>query len=133
MKQVLTTQVIVTSSPTLMPVLDERRYILRFNTASLPITDGVGGHSVNYYDVIATGRLAKNGHESIKKGDRILLTGALTLIHENTADGRVLIAVIKARTIGHDLTFGSSHFTRYISAPTLDGSVEAQDEIGGQK
>jgi single-stranded DNA-binding protein len=133
MKQVLTTQVVVTNNPSLIPVLDERRFILRFGTASLPISDGVGGNSINYYDVIASGRLAKNGYESIKKGDRILLTGALTLIHENTADGRVLIAVIKARTMGHDLTFGTSNFTRYISAPTLDGSVEDQDEIGGQK
>lgn len=66
----------------------------------------------NWYTVTAFRSLAANVHKSLKKGDRILVTGRVR-IRTWERDGRSGTAVeIDADGIGHDLAWGISNWIR---------------------
>ncbi|MDB6426362.1 single-stranded DNA-binding protein [Curtobacterium sp. 20TX0008] len=66
----------------------------------------------NWYTVTAFRSLAANVHKSLKKGDRILVTGRVR-IRTWERDGRNGTAVeIDADGIGHDLAWGISNWIR---------------------
>lgn len=67
----------------------------------------------SWYSVNAYGALARNATESLHQGERVVLTGDLTMRSWTTPDGRTgMTAQIRAVAIGHDLTFGTTSLSR---------------------
>lgn len=70
------------------------------------------GHT-NWYSVSMFRQLATNAGASIKKGDRVIVTGRLKIRPWINADGRTGTSVeIDADTAGHDLMWGTANFRR---------------------
>ncbi|WP_052274334.1 single-stranded DNA-binding protein [Arthrobacter sp. L77] len=87
----------------------------------------VDGHT-NWYSVSMFRQLATNAGASLKKGDRVIVTGRLRVRPWTNADGRTGTSVdIDADTAGHDLMWGTAHFKR----TTADRS-EAQPGAGSE-
>lgn len=85
----------------------------------------VDGHT-NWYSVSMFRQLATNAGASLKKGDRVIVTGRLKVRPWINADGRTGTSVdIDADTAGHDLMWGTANFRR----TTADRS-ETQPEAG---
>lgn len=98
----------------------------RFNRAEQKWEDA----DTNWYTVTAFRNLAANAIGSILKGQRVIVTGRLR-IREWTSGEKAGTAIeIDAEAIGHDLTFGTSSFTRTPSASagadTLETAAEAE-------
>ncbi|WP_434994066.1 single-stranded DNA-binding protein [Arthrobacter sp. Ld5] len=72
----------------------------------------VDGHT-NWYSVSMFRQLATNAGASLKKGDRVIVTGRLKVRPWINADGRTGTSVdIDADTAGHDLMWGTANFRR---------------------
>lgn len=68
--------------------------------------------NTNWYTVTAWSRLAENARESIGKGDRIFVSGRLT-IEDWERNGKNGTAIeITAETLGHDLFWGVTSFRK---------------------
>lgn len=79
--------------------------------------DAEQGRSVDvrtsFFSVSCWGYLARNVSESLRKGERVVVTGRLDLREYTGADGQPrLSADVVADAVGPDLTFGVSRFTR---------------------
>ncbi|MGV0110575.1 single-stranded DNA-binding protein [Arthrobacter sp. CP30] len=86
----------------------------------------VDGHT-NWYSVSMFRQLATNAGASIKKGDRIIVSGRLKVRPWINADGRTGTSVeIDADTAGHDLMWGTANFRR-TSADRSDPSAGPED------
>ncbi|MDR0950896.1 MAG: single-stranded DNA-binding protein [Candidatus Ancillula sp.] len=69
--------------------------------------------NTTWYDIQTFGSLAKNVVESISKGDPIIVSGLIrTRIWEDQEGRERTNLVIKADSIGHDLVFGQTKFSR---------------------
>jgi len=80
----------------------------RFDRATNRWVDG----NTNWYTVTAFNTLATNANSSIHKGDRIMLTGKLRVRDWDNGERAGTSVEIEAEAMGHDLTWGSSEFTR---------------------
>lgn len=70
----------------------------------------------NWYSVVAFRYLATNVAASVKKGERVIVTGSLKL-HEWVDGGvRRVKPEIVANSIGHDLNWGTSSYTRPVKS-----------------
>ena len=75
----------------------------------------------NWYTVTSFKQLAIHASASLSKGDRVIVTGKLVLREFEVADGYGSTAVeIEADAMGHDLSWGSSTFTRTVIAREAD-------------
>jgi len=88
----------------------------RYNRQAASWEDGGN----NWYTVSAFRRLAVGAADSIAKGDPVLVAGRLCL-REWTGEKQGLTVEIEADSIGHDLTWGRSAFTR---APGAAGPAD---------
>lgn len=67
----------------------------------------------NWYSVSAFRALAENTMESLAQGDHVMIFGKLQIREFDRADGtRGTSADIEAYSVGHDLRFGTSNFSR---------------------
>ncbi|MFF9562717.1 single-stranded DNA-binding protein [Leifsonia sp. NPDC014704] len=87
----------------------------RYNRQASSWEDG----GSNWYTVSAFRRLALGIAESVTKGDPVLVAGRLCL-REWSGEKQGMTVEIEAESIGHDLTWGRSRFTRAV-APDTDG------------
>lgn len=72
--------------------------------------------STNWYRVEAYRYLANNIGQSLKKGDRVIVTGKLRLRQWVREDGhQVTSPEIDAESIGHDLKWGTAKYSRNIA------------------
>ncbi|WP_051478441.1 single-stranded DNA-binding protein [Arthrobacter sp. H5] len=86
----------------------------------------VDGHT-NWYSVSLFRQLATNAGCSIKKGDRVLVTGRLRIRPWTNEDGRSgTTAEIDADAAGHDLMWGTANFRRSVSDRNDDGAQQLQ-------
>ena len=78
----------------------------------------------SFYSVSCWGYLARNAAESLRKGERVVVTGRLD-VREYSGDDKVLRTSVDvvADAVGHDLTYGTSRFTKVRRgvAATADG------------
>ena len=65
----------------------------------------------SWYTVSGYRTLAQNIASSIKKGDRVLVTGTLQVNDWDNDTRRGTTAEIEAVTLGHDLRYGTSDYT----------------------
>lgn len=101
----------------------------RFDKGQEKWVDG----ETNWYSVTTFRQLATNSAVSIKKGERILVTGRLRIREWENAGKAGTNIEIDADALGHDLSWGTAAFSRgagstpadNTSAPTGDGSAEA--------
>lgn len=91
----------------------------------------VDGHT-NWYSVSMFRQLATNAGASIKKGDRVIVTGRLKVRPWINADGRTGTSVeIDADTAGHDLMWGTANFRRTAAdRGDAQAGATAEDRAG---
>ena len=88
----------------------------------------------NWYTVTSFRQLAVNASMSVSKGDRIAVQGKLRVRDWDNGERAGTSVEIEADSIGHDLAWGNSAFTRTVlvreSEPEADPSMDqtADDE-----
>jgi len=89
----------------------------------------------NWYTVSTFRQLAENAANSVKKGERVIVTGRVR-IRDWTGEQKSGTTIeVEADALGHDLTWGQSTFARRISepgrdeAPTSDHAPSDSDEF----
>lgn len=82
----------------------------------------------NWYSVSTYRQLASNVVGSVRKGDRVLVTGRLRISEWGDGDKHGVNIDLDADALGHDLRWGTASFTRTIRSEP----VEAGDtgEVG---
>lgn len=86
----------------------------------------------NWYTVTAFRQLAANAVGSILKGQRVLVTGRLRIRDWQSGEKTGTTIEVDADALGHDLTFGTSAFTRTpqaSAAPDTAETAEAAESI----
>lgn len=85
-------------------------------------------NGTNWYTVTSFRQLALNANSSIKKGERVIVTGRLR-IRDWAAGDKVGTSIeIDADSIGHDLTWGTASFTRGMSTATIDAATRVETD-----
>ena len=79
----------------------------------------------NWYTVTAKGQLALNVAASINKGERIIVVGSLYVRDWDNGERAGTSVEIELRTIGHDLTYGTSDFHRTVLVAETKEEVKA--------
>ncbi len=93
----------------------------RFDRAANAWVDG----NTNWFTVQGYRQLAGNMGCSIRKGQRVIVVGRLKM-RSWEKDGRVYhVAEIDAESVGHDLMWGSAHFTRNAGNGPVPGQEAA--------
>lgn len=99
----------------------------RFDRRQGGWTDG----DTSWYGVKASRSLANHVAVSVTKGDRVVVHGRLRMSEWRTSAGELRSAfVIDADTVGHDLMFGTSTFSRArVERPEANGSTLADQML----
>ncbi|GAA1107136.1 single-stranded DNA-binding protein [Arthrobacter flavus] len=96
----------------------------RFDRNTSSWADG----QTNWYAVSMFRQLATNAGVSIRKGDKVVVSGRLRVRPWIREDGRTGTSVdIDAETVGHDLMWGTAHFHRTSSDRTGGETSTAGD------
>lgn len=85
----------------------------------------------NWYTISAFRQTARNAAESLVKNDRVLVTGRLRLRNWQAGEKSGLSVEVDVEAIGHDLTWGTSSFTRSTGGAQVS-MPPASAELGGQ-
>ncbi|BAJ76273.1 single-stranded DNA-binding protein [Microbacterium testaceum StLB037] len=85
----------------------------------------VDGHT-SYYAVSVFGELGKNALASVRKGERVVVTGRLRLREWENETKRGVSADVTAEAIGHDLRWGVTRFQRTPRGDTARAEVTDQ-------
>lgn len=101
----------------------------RFDRAKQSWVDG----DTNWYTVTAFRRLASNSSVSLRKGQRILLSGRLRLRDWDNGERKGLAVEVEADALGHDLTWGTSSFDRNAVVAAVPPAETPSDEAEGEK
>jgi len=100
----------------------------RFDRSTQKWIDG----DTNWYTITAFRNLAAHVSASVHKGERVLVTGRLR-IREWQTDERVGTTVdIEADAIGHDLAWGTSTYSRAVSALSASPAAGLEAESEGR-
>ncbi|HEY8319505.1 MAG TPA: single-stranded DNA-binding protein [Amnibacterium sp.] len=94
-----------------------RGAVVQFRVASTDRRRDAQGNwsdgQTSWYRVNAWGELGKNALASLRKGQRVIVAGDLSVSEWDGADGHKNRSIeIRAVSLGHDLTFGVSRFER---------------------
>ena len=80
----------------------------------------------NWYTVTAFRQLALNSNASIEKGQRVVVAGRLKIRDWENGERTGTTVDIEAEALGHDLSWGTSTFTRSISSSVSKGEPTAE-------
>ncbi len=84
----------------------------RYDRATNSWIDG----DTNWYTITAFRQLGMHAATSLRKGDRIIVTGRVRQREWESEKGKGISFEIDADALGHDLTFGRSTFTRTVKS-----------------
>ena len=99
----------------------------RFDRSQNKWVDG----ETNWYTITAFRQLAINVAQSVSKGDRITASGKVRVRDWDNGERAGTSVEIEATTLGHDLTWGTSNFTRTVLVREAeDLEAEESDESG---
>lgn len=102
----------------------------RYDRANQKWIDG----DTNWYSITAFRQLAVNAAGSVSKGDRIIVTGRLRVREWDTGEKQGVNVDVEADALGHDLTWGTSQFSRTIASTSTttesSGSASGGDSEG---
>ena len=82
----------------------------RFDRSQNKWVDG----ETNWYTITSFRTLAVNVSQSVSKGDRIAVFGKLRVRDWDNGERAGTSVEIEAETVGHDLAWGNSNFTRTV-------------------
>jgi single-strand DNA-binding protein len=99
----------------------------RFDKATEKWIDG----ETNWYSVTTFRQLATNAAVSVKKGERLLVTGRLRLRNWQNDGKSGLNVDIEADSLGHDLSWGTAAFSRNAGAGPTENSASSADAASG--
>jgi single-strand DNA-binding protein len=94
----------------------------RFDKTLQKWTDG----ETNWYTVTAFRQLATNCAVSIKRGERVVVTGKLRIREWQAGEKSGTNVEIDAEALGHDLAWGTANFSRSVSSTTIDVPVATE-------
>lgn len=98
----------------------------RFDRSTNAWVDG----NTNWYTVSMFRQLATNAGASIKKGDRVVVSGRLRVRPWINEEGKTGTNVeIDADTVGHDLMWGTANFRRMSPKPEDAAPVQAGSDV----
>jgi single-strand DNA-binding protein len=95
----------------------------RFDRAQEKWVDG----DTNWYTITTFRQLAANSAVSVKKGERILVTGRLRIRDWENAGKSGTNIDIEADALGHDLSWGTAAFSRGAGSTPIDTGSNAAD------
>ena len=88
----------------------------------------------NWFTITSFRQLAVNASMSISKGDRILVMGRLRVRDWDNGERAGTSVEIEAESIGHDLVWGSTTFTRTVKSQESDQEVApAPDDVEAEQ
>lgn len=96
----------------------------RFDRANNQWVDG----APNWYSVSAFRELAKNALASFARGDRVLVAGRLSIRPWEAGGKSGTDVLVTADALGHDLTWGTSSYTKTARASIADPQPAARPE-----
>ncbi|MEY4310228.1 MAG: hypothetical protein RLZ71_154 [Actinomycetota bacterium] len=96
----------------------------RFDRNTSKWVDG----ETNWFTVTAFRQLAINAAGSVSKGDRVLIAGKLRVRDWDNGERAGTSVEIELDSMGHDLTWGSSVFTRTVLVRESDPAEEVEAE-----
>jgi single-strand DNA-binding protein len=82
----------------------------RFDQAQKKWIDG----DTNWFTITSFRQVAINSASSISKGDRIVVSGSLRVRDWDNGERSGTSVEVEAESIGHDLAWGTSTFTRTV-------------------
>jgi single-strand DNA-binding protein len=88
--------------------------------------------ATNWYSVTAFRNLAVNAAGSLNKGDRVVVSGRVRIRDWESGDRTGTTVEIEAESLGHDLLFGTTAFTRTVVSSLGRGTpneVAAPDAV----
>ena len=94
----------------------------RYDKALSKWVDG----DTNWFTVSTFRALATNAAGSVVKGDRVVVTGRLRVRDWENTDRSGTNVEIEADALGHDLSWGTSVYTRHVSVAATSG----WDDVG---
>lgn len=83
----------------------------------------------NWYTVSTFRQLAANAAVSIKKGERVVVSGRLKVREYEAAGTKRNSVEVEADALGHDLSWGTAAFSRGGGAATTDAAPAAASEF----
>jgi single-strand DNA-binding protein len=98
----------------------------RFDRGEQKWVDG----ETNWYTVATFRQLAVNVDASVQKGQRVIITGRLRVRDWATDDKHGTNVEIDADAVGHDLSWGTTVFTRSTAAAVADADAAADGDAG---
>lgn len=98
----------------------------RYDTANEKWIDG----ETNWYTVTAFRQLALNANASVDKGQRVVVIGQLKIRDWENGEHNGTTIEIEAESIGHDLNWGTSAFTRSIAIQTENPITPPDGNLG---
>ena len=122
-----TTRGLVATSPRHL-ITQEGLPITSFRLASSEGPDS----ETNWFTVLLFNQLAINGAKAISKGDRVVLIGTLRVRDWDNGERTGTSVEIEADSIGHDMSYGLSEFTRTSltpSEPKKEGKTMTKNTI----
>lgn len=94
----------------------------KFDRTTMKWVDG----ETNWYTVTAYNELAFNTAGSVNKGDRIMVTGDLRIRDWDNGETSGTSVEVEATAIGHDLSWGTSTFTRTVLVKDRENEPEPE-------
>ncbi|MEJ1230104.1 MAG: single-stranded DNA-binding protein [Galbitalea sp.] len=91
----------------------------KFDRAQDKWVDG----DTNWYTVTAFRQLATNAAVSVKKGDRVVVTGRLRIRDWENGAKRGTNVDVEADALGHDLAWGTAAFSRSVGSTPVDAAA----------
>jgi len=82
----------------------------------------------NWYSVTAFRQLAANVDASVVKGDKVIVTGRLRVRDWDNGEKKGTNVDIEATSIGHDLAWGTTSFTRVSASAAAAEEPAAETE-----
>ncbi|MCU1534200.1 MAG: single-stranded DNA-binding protein [Glaciihabitans sp.] len=99
----------------------------RFDRAKQKWVDG----DTNWYTITAFRQLAANAGVSVKKGERVLVTGRLHFREWESGERKGTTMEVEADALGHDLSWGTASFSRSIAAASVEpADFPTEAELG---
>jgi single-strand DNA-binding protein len=95
----------------------------RFDKSQEKWVDG----ETNWYSITTFRQLATNAAVSVKKGERILVTGRLRIREWENAGKTGTNIDIEAESLGHDLSWGTAAFSRGAGSTPADSGAALTD------
>lgn len=96
----------------------------RFDRTSQRWVDG----DTNWYTITSFRQLATNASASVKKGERVLVSGRLRIRDWASGERAGTNIEVEAESLGHDLMWGTAAFSRSISSAPVEN---LQEQAGG--